>query len=47
MSNLRFAVLTIMLFAGAFASMAWAAKGFPLPGFMSAGVEQKAPTQIA
>jgi hypothetical protein len=42
MSNLRFAVLTIVLFAGAFASMAWASKGFPLPGFMSASVEPAA-----
>jgi hypothetical protein len=47
MSNLRFAVLTIVLFAGAFASMAWASKGFPLPGFMSAGVEPQAAPQVA
>ena len=47
MSNLRFAVITIALFAGAFASMAWASKGFPLPGFMSAGVEPKATPQVA
>ena len=47
MSNLRFAVLTIMLFAGAFASMAWASKGFPLPGFASASVEPKAAPQVA
>lgn len=47
MSNLRFAVITIMLFAGAFACMAWASKGFPLPGFMSASVEQKAAPQVA
>lgn len=38
MSNLRFAIITLALFAGAFASMAWASKGFPLPGFLSASV---------
>lgn len=47
MSNLRFAVLTIVLFAGAFASMAWASKGFPLPGFMFASVEPEAAPQVA
>ena len=47
MSNLRFAVVTIMLFAGAFASMAWASKGFPLPGFTSASVEPQAAPQVA
>lgn len=47
MSNLRFSVITILLFAGAFASMAWASKGFPLPGFMSSSVEPKAAPQVA
>jgi len=47
MSNLRFAVLTIMLFAGAFASMAWASKGFPLPGFASASVEPQVASQMS
>ncbi|MEW6449269.1 MAG: hypothetical protein AB1490_01365 [Pseudomonadota bacterium] len=47
MSNLRFSVITILLFAGAFASMAWASKGFPLPGFMSASVEPKVSPQAA
>ena len=47
MSNLRFAVVTILLFAGAFASMAWAAKGFPMPGFMSASVEPAPAQQVS
>ena len=47
MSNLRFVAITIMLFAGAFASMAWASKGFPLPGFMSASVQPKAAPQAS
>jgi hypothetical protein len=47
MSNLRFAMITIALFAVAFAGMAWASKGFPLPGVMSAGVEPAPTPKVA
>jgi hypothetical protein len=47
MSNLRFAMITIALFAVAFAGMAWASKGFPLPGLTSARVESSATPTLA